>query len=458
MASSGGSRGGGGGSSSSGGYVDATASAVEYCEAAALQHPEHAAAFEAVARYCRDRLWHQLTLEVLAFCAKNTGAANGPMLLELYDKVASKVATKLNPLSMARIASSVADALAGKEEGGGDGAGSDPIAAKALLENLLEENKSQQAAAAANDSNNNDYLETTNSRALAMVYLQSKHSMLLLSPMILDESKKDPSQLAAVKTIIKTNALLLNDELAANETQDDDDTAIVRAAHYEQAMTYYKIVGPPEAFYEQAMSYLSYAPPEKSSSERNFQLAVDLCLAALTGDGVYHLARVVEQQQALLSLLDDSSTHAWLAQMLRCCANGEVVQLQELAKQCAMQMQTQPALVHRYNAVQEKVTLLALVALVSEKPSHERTLEFSEIASALHVADEQVEWVVMRALAVGLIEGQMDQCDQKVEVTWVMPRILNAQQLSDLATRYGEWAAKVGKASDFMQEHTPTFA
>jgi len=69
-----------------------------------------------------------------------------------------------------------------------------------------------------------------------------------------------------------------------------------------------------------------------------------------------------------------------------------------------------------------------------------------------------VEWVVMRALAVGLIKGSIDQCDQVVEVTWVMPRILNKEQLRDLATKFGNWAAEVGKTQEYMQEQTPTFA
>jgi 26S proteasome regulatory subunit N9 len=43
----------------------------------------------------------------------------------------------------------------------------------------------------------------------------------------------------------------------------------------------------------------------------------------------------------------------------------------------------------------------------------------------------------MRALSVHLIEGTMDQVDQTVHVTWVMPRVLNAAQLRELAARCG---------------------
>jgi 26S proteasome regulatory subunit N9 len=52
----------------------------------------------------------------------------------------------------------------------------------------------------------------------------------------------------------------------------------------------------------------------------------------------------------------------------------------------------------------------------------------------------------------------MDQVDQTVQVTWVLPRVLDTAQLQELSTRFGEWAVKVSKTSDYMREQQPTFA
>jgi 26S proteasome regulatory subunit N9 len=218
------------------------------------------------------------------------------------------------------------------------------------------------------------------------------------------------------------------------------------AAHYEAAMTYYKLVGPPEAFYEQAMSFLNYAPPTATTNYQ--QLAVDLCLAALTGDGVYNL----HLPKDLLPIAPK-----WLTDMVTAVANGEVLEFRKLTQDHAEEIKQQPALVHRATAVQEKITMLALVHLVFDKPSMERTLSLEEIAQHLQVPIEQVEWVIMRALSVKLIEGTIDQVDQTLQVTWVMPRVLTKKQMSDLAVRYGEWADKVTTAKDYMHEQTPSF-
>lgn len=35
----------------------------------------------------------------------------------------------------------------------------------------------------------------------------------------------------------------------------------------------------------------------------------------------------------------------------------------------------------------------------------------------------------MKALSVGLIKGNIDEVDQKVQMTWVQPRVLDVQQV-----------------------------
>ena len=323
----------------------------------------------------------------------------------------------------------------------------DTTAAKAVLENLL--------------ANKADALGTS-----AKIFVQSKLSLLTLNTIAPpsaeltgDAKAKQDQQLASIKSIISSNAELLKEMIQAPDTSE---SAIVHSAHYETAMTYYKVLGPPESFYDQAMSYLNYAPlPQKredydeEKTKYYHQLAVDLCLAALTGEGVYNLGQVVSTP--VLAILE-GTPEQWLVEMLKACAKGDVLDFQKLTQQYADPIAKQPALVHRANAVQEKLTLLALVNLIFEKHSSERTLGFPEIAERLHVPLEQVEWVVMRAFSLHLMEGSMDQVDQTVSVTWVLPRVLDSTQLQALASRFGEWAVKVSKTKDYMQEQTPTFA
>jgi len=399
-------------------YVDRTAAAAEYLESAAQAHPEHAELYNKVRQFLGDKLWHQLTVTVLELLEDKS---RGQYFAEIYDKVVLAVDSKLHPLSTARMAVLVGNELASQN---------DIAAAKAVVENCMEK-----------QANN---LEAT-------IYLQSKHSMLTLQQLLTvpgfsmetaDEETKET--LSKILTILQTNAPIIK-ELSSTEMKADTDSSRVHASHYEAAMTYYKLVGPPEAFYEQAMQFLNYG-------QGDAQLAIDLCLAALTGDGVYNLTAV--EQTPVMQLLHGTASQ-WLVDLLQATAAGDVPRFQQLSQQHAALIQTQPALTSRAAAVQEKLTLTALVLTVLSKDSHERNLSFAELQTALHLDSiDQVEWVLMRAFSVKLLQGSIDQCEQTVDITWVQPRVLNSGQMSELATKFGEWAVKVHQTKESMQEQT----
>ena len=65
-----------------------------------------------------------------------------------------------------------------------------------------------------------------------------------------------------------------------------------------------------------------------------------------------------------------------------------------------------------------------------------------------------VEWLIMKALSLGLIKGQMDEIDQQVTVSWVMPRVLGKEQIEALGERLGEWGKKVDGMKHYMDDQT----
>eukprot|EP00957_Ditylum_brightwellii_P192307 14639550-Ditylum_brightwellii.AAC.1 len=220
-------------------------------------------------------------------------------------------------------------------------------------------------------------------------------------------------------------------------------------------MTYRKAVGPPEAYYKEAMQFLSYTPLASLVPERQYALATDLSLAALTGDGVFNFGEVV--QSPILHCLENTEK-GWLLELMNASAKGDVSGFTAITERHAADIQNTTALAARAVQVKEKITLLALVNMVFERPSSERTLSFVDIAERIQMPKDAVELVIMRALSLGLIKGCMDQVDEIVEVSWVMPRVLDTEQMKDLGERFGEWAVKVSKTKDFMEEQIPTLA
>lgn len=411
-------------------YVDATSGPVEYCRAMAVQFPDLAENYYSkIESYCQQKLWHQLTLLILDFVSDDSKSTtlrpvtndSKNTYIGLYSQVVSAVASKMNQLSLARIAASVA--FCSLE------VGIAPEESRKILQVLL------------------DKLETSVNVG-AVLYLQSKIGLLTLQLGENDSDTKKES-LDKIYTMIKTNGPLLKQLVS-----DTPEAVIVNAAHYETSMTYYKIVGPPEAFYNEAVDYLNYYQPKEgdaaATDTKSQTLAIDLCLAALTGEGVYNLGQVVSNP--ILKVLEQTP-QAWLVELLKDCALGNVSNFKKLCQETyPSQIASQPALVNMGQQMQEKITLLGLVELVFAKPASERTLTFAEIAEGLEIPVEQVEWVIMRAFSVKLMEGTMDEVEGSVHVTWILPRALSAEQMTELAGQFGSWATKVLSTKDLMEE------
>jgi 26S proteasome regulatory subunit N9 len=54
----------------------------------------------------------------------------------------------------------------------------------------------------------------------------------------------------------------------------------------------------------------------------------------------------------------------------------------------------------------------------------------------------QVDWVLMKALSLGLIKGKIDEVDQSINVTWVQPKVLNLAQIQGMVEAVDEWGQR----------------
>lgn len=411
--------------------VDINAVALEHLESMSNLYPDLSEPYQNLAGLYNRKLWHQLTTSTLEFvsnptCTLRTTTKGTNSYLALFDKVILPIGKKINQLTLARVASSVAFSLLD------DPPYKDGVAARSILENILEKRVRLGPAAS----------------------LHAESRLGLLGLTILARSGEALTTEASIKALEATKeSINKNRPVLAELADTESEAAVVHSAFYETAMTYRKAVGPPESYYREAIQYVAYTSLLDLSKEERYNLATDLSLAALTGEGVFNFGEIVTAPA--LQCLEGTDLY-YLVELLSAGARGDVLGFQRVADANAAAIQMQPSLVSRAKAVKEKITLLALVNMVFERPSLERTLSFEDVADRVTVPLHQVEWVIMRALSLKLIKGTMDQVDETVDITWVMPRVLDKEQMSELATRFGEWAVKVSKTKDYMQDHTGT--
>ena len=87
---------------------------------------------------------------------------------------------------------------------------------------------------------------------------------------------------------------------------------------------------------------------------------------------------------------------------------------------------------------------MSLIQLIFSLPSSLRvSVPFTQIATSTQLPVEEVEHLIMKALSLELIKGDIDQVDQKARIEWVQPRVLGLKEVEELRDRLEEWSAKV---------------
>jgi len=146
---------------------------------------------------------------------------------------------------------------------------------------------------------------------------------------------------------------------------------------------------------------LAYTPAEEMSKTDQESWAKSVSLAALIGDGVYNFGEVLAHD--VLAVLRNTS-NAWVLDMLETFNRGDINAFNTLMNTNSAAIKQEPAMNGNEDQIKKKITLLAVVELVFQRPAHQRTIPFVEIAKAIGMSVDDVEWVLMRAMSVGKMQ------------------------------------------------------
>ena len=64
----------------------------------------------------------------------------------------------------------------------------------------------------------------------------------------------------------------------------------------------------------------------------------------------------------------------------------------------------------------------------------------------------------MLALALGLIRGSIDQVDEKLNMHWVKPRVLDLRQVGTLKKRLDQWTNDVKQMSTLVEQQAERYS
>uniref|UniRef100_A0A669DVH1 26S proteasome non-ATPase regulatory subunit 13 n=1 Tax=Oreochromis niloticus TaxID=8128 RepID=A0A669DVH1_ORENI len=241
-----------------------------------------------------------------------------------------------------------------------------------------------------------------------------------------EKVKSSEEAVILCKTAIGNLRLEINDVPATKKEIEEIEETLnnlpgvtsVHGRFYDLSSKYYRLVGDHAAYYKDALRYLGCVDircfPETERQERAFTLG----LAGLLGEGVYNFGELL--MHPVLESLRNTDKQ-WLIDTLYAFNAGNVEKFQSLKSAWGQQ----PDLASQEGKLMQKIQLLCVM---------------------------EVELLVMKALSVGLIKGNIDEVDQKVQMTWVQPRVLDLQQIKGMKERLDFWCGDVKNMAMLVEQ------
>jgi len=82
---------------------------------------------------------------------------------------------------------------------------------------------------------------------------------------------------------------------------------------------------------------------------------------------------------------------------------------------------------------------MSLLELIFLLPKNDRVLSFKNVTEATNLRLDQVEHLVMKAMSLELIKGSINQVEQVVKVTWIVPRVLDNARIKVMKDKIEAW-------------------
>lgn len=362
-----------------------------------------AAQYDDIILLNNQKLYHELGSKLVELVANST-FQQGDELVRLYEGYIKSLETKIRPLSLSQIIIVVSRQMAA----------SDIAAAITFLEQKAQKLSDNVSACSLVDI----------TRAQLIVTQRRLHDAKELLDLVFNR---------------------LSDSSGIN--------TLVWVHYYRVLGVYHKRNVDAGQFYRAAISYLAYSQVDQIPVAVQRNLSRDLGLAALTSPDIFNFGEVLAQP-VIRSL--EGSELSWLLKVLVAFNRGDIDEYEMLQQQHETEMSSFKQLTDNKEILRQKIAMVALIELVWNRDPNVQgqALTFTEISQATKLPELQIEMLVMKALSLKLIKGDINEVDRVVTVTHVEPRVLDQFQIKNLADKLDSWSNRVRDTLNNLENDT----
>jgi 26S proteasome regulatory subunit N9 len=174
-----------------------------------------------------------------------------------------------------------------------------------------------------------------------------------------------------------------------------------------------------------------------------------MCVASLIGEKMFNFAELIEKE--FFKVLAKSN-YEWIYSLILSFNSAKVDQFLNMINKYAVSIQQDRVLSTHIDFLQVKIRIAALLDLVFQKNKNERVLFYKEIAANCLCDLDKIEFLLIKALSLGLIKGYIDEVENKIVVNWIHPKYLDREKIIFLHDRLDQWIQKSAKVLGSFQD------
>lgn len=234
----------------------------------------------------------------------------------------------------------------------------------------------------------------------------------------------------------------------------DADSLLYSELYKNHALFYYKRKQH-EEFYQYALQYLAYTPSANIEQSEKIEWSVRMGMSVILGKKIYNIAELVDKE-IIKSLT--ATQYVWLYDIMQAFNSARVQEFYKAIENYKENIQAIPEIKENVEQMYVKIRILALLDLIFTRQKEDRNLSFEIVSKVTEVKLEEVEWLLMKAMSLGLIKGEINEVEKFVKITWMKPRVLDMQRLQMMKDTIGKWKGKVQENLRSLEEKTKDLA
>jgi len=186
--------------------------------------------------------------------------------------------------------------------------------------------------------------------------------------------------------------------------------------------------------------YFSYQSVDSFDIEIQRGIARDVIYAAIFSEDTFNFGEIISHP--IMNSIK-KTPHEDLFNLLKAFDNGNIEMFNKY-KNCLLNFQKQLSEVQNM-FINEKIQIMSIIILCWRRAPVKKNIHFSTISLCCKIDENKVEYLLMKILSKGLIQGKINEVKKIITIKNVIPRNIDLKGIKLFIDRINFWLNRINK-------------